>query len=106
MSAERARDERSREERRRTVRLAILGGGGFRVPLIYRELVRRPELGVDELVLADPDPARLAVISRIAVSTAELSVRLTSAVADAVAGADFVFSAVRVGGTASRAADE
>jgi 6-phospho-beta-glucosidase len=88
------------------VRLAILGGGGFRVPLIYSELVRRPELGVDELVLADPDQARLAVISRIAGSTAGLSVRLTSTLADAVAGADFVFSAVRVGGPAGRAADE
>ena len=35
------------------MRLAILGGGGFRVPLMYRELVRRPELGIPELVLSD-----------------------------------------------------
>lgn len=88
------------------MRLAILGGGGFRVPLIYRELLRRPELGVDELVLADPDPARLAVISRIVTSTAGLLVRLTPALLDAIAGADFVFSAIRVGGVAGRAADE
>ncbi|MFL6164526.1 MAG: 6-phospho-beta-glucosidase [Jatrophihabitantaceae bacterium] len=88
------------------MRLTILGGGGFRVPLIYRELIRRPELGVDELVLADPEPARLAVIGRIATSTASLAVRLTGSLAEAVAGADFVFSAVRVGGPAGRAADE
>ena len=88
------------------MRLAILGGGGFRVPLVYAELVRRPELGVRELVLADPDPARLAVIGRIARSTAELSVRLTGSLAEAVTGADFVFSAVRIGGLAGRVADE
>lgn len=88
------------------MRLAILGGGGFRVPLLYSELLRRPELGVHELVLADQDPARLAVIGRIAASTPELAVRLTTAMDEAVAGADFVFSAVRVGGLAGRAADE
>jgi 6-phospho-beta-glucosidase len=88
------------------VRLAILGGGGFRVPLIYRELLQRPEWGVHELVLADPDQARLAVIRRIVRSTAELTVRPAATLADAVTGADFVFSAVRVGGTAGRAADE
>lgn len=88
------------------MRLAILGGGGFRVPLVYAELLRRPELGVRELVLADPDPARLAVISRMAVSTPAFSVRLAGTVAEAVAGADFVFSAIRVGGTAGRVADE
>lgn len=88
------------------MRLAILGGGGFRVPLVYAELVRRPELGVRELVLADPDPARLAVIARMAASTTAFSVRLAGTVAEAVAGADFVFSAIRVGGTAGRVADE
>jgi len=88
------------------VRLAILGGGGFRVPLVYRELLRRPELGIRELVLADPDQARLAVIARIAQGTPALTVRLTGSLAEAVAGADFVFSAVRVGGAAGRAADE
>lgn len=88
------------------MRLAILGGGGFRVPLVYRELLRRPELGIRELVLADPDQARLAVIARIAQGTPALTVRLTGSLAEAVAGADFVFSAVRVGGAAGRAADE
>jgi len=88
------------------VRLTILGGGGFRVPLIHRELLHRPRLGVTELVLADPDPERLAVIGRIATSTDRLRVRLTDSLPDAVRGADFVFSAVRVGGAAGRAADE
>jgi 6-phospho-beta-glucosidase len=88
------------------VRLVILGGGGFRVPLVYRELIRRPELGIRELVLADTDQARLAVIARIATSTPKLTVRLASTLTEAVAGADFVFSAVRVGGAAGRAADE
>jgi 6-phospho-beta-glucosidase len=88
------------------VRLAILGGGGFRVPLVYYELLRRPELGVRELVLADPDPARLAVIARIVSGTSEFSVRLTPSLEEAVAGADFVFSAIRVGGLPGRVGDE
>lgn len=88
------------------MRLAILGGGGFRVPLLYSELVRRPELGIRELVLADSDHSRLAVIGRIATTTPELTVRLTATMDEAVTGADFVFSAIRVGGLVGRAADE
>ena len=41
------------------MRLTILGGGGFRVPLVYRALCADPELGVDELVLYDVDASRL-----------------------------------------------
>ncbi|HTZ42357.1 MAG TPA: hypothetical protein VMB79_00710 [Jatrophihabitans sp.] len=88
------------------MRLAILGGGGFRVPLVYRALLRRPELGVTELVLADADPARLAVIARIVRPAGHLAVRLAGSPDEAVTGADFVFSAIRAGGVDGRAADE
>jgi 6-phospho-beta-glucosidase len=88
------------------VRLAIIGGGGFRVPLIHRELVRRPELGVHELVLQDVSADRLKVISAVLDTRSGPSVRLTGDLAAAVTGADFVFSAVRVGGAAGRVADE
>jgi 6-phospho-beta-glucosidase len=88
------------------MRLTILGGGGFRVPLVHRELLRRPELGVTELVLADVDADRLAVIRSVLPDDPALRVRTTTSVVDAVTGADFVFSAIRVGGAAGRVADE
>ena len=88
------------------MRLVIIGGGGFRVPLIHRELVRRPELGVTELVLYDAHPERLTVIAAVLGHGAGPSVRLAATLPDALAGADFVFSAIRMGGLAGRAADE
>ena len=45
------------------MRLTILGGGGFRVPLVYRALCADADLGVDELVLYDVDASRLDVVS-------------------------------------------
>jgi 6-phospho-beta-glucosidase len=88
------------------MRLVLVGGGGFRVPLVYRALCRRPELGITELVLCDADPGRLATISHVLEADPAISVRLETSLADAVAGADFVFSAIRVGGAAGRVADE
>src|SRR6478609_9471472 len=88
------------------VRLAILGGGGFRVPLIYRALARRPGIGIDEVVLYDDDPARLPVIAAVLADAAGPVLRLESSLTRAVAGADVVFSAIRVGGAAGRVRDE
>ena len=56
------------------VKLSILGGGGFRVPLVYRVLAGGraggPAAGadgelVDELMLQDTDPGRLDAIARV-----------------------------------------
>ena len=91
---------------RGSVRLTILGGGGFRVPLIYRALARRAEIGIDEVVLQDTDPQRLAVISAVLADDDGPRVRLAESVTDAVTGADAVFSAIRVGGAAGRIRDE
>src|SRR6478752_306749 len=88
------------------VRLAILGGGGFRVPLIYRALARRPGIGVDEVTLYDDDPARLAVIAAVLAAAPGPVVRMETSLTDAVLGADVVFSAIRVGGAAGRVRDE
>ncbi|QMW64855.1 6-phospho-beta-glucosidase [Mumia sp. ZJ1417] len=94
------------------MRLTIVGGGGFRVPLVYRALASDEHTSrVDELVLHDTDGVRLqrvaAVLSEIAGEYARPPrVRLTTDLADAVSGADFVFSAMRVGGLAGRVCDE
>ena len=94
------------------MRLAIIGGGGFRVPLVYRALAQDTSGGrVTEVVLHDTDPDRVQAIdavlaqqgSRYADSPA---VRVAACVDEAVAGADFVFSAMRIGGLAGRVADE
>ena len=53
------------------MRLMIAGGGGFRVPLVYRALSAGPFAGlVRELVLYDVDPARLAAIEAVLASLA------------------------------------
>jgi 6-phospho-beta-glucosidase len=88
------------------VRLVILGGGGFRVPLVHRALAARPELAVDELVLYDVDPARVAVIAAVLPEVAGLRVRTSSSLPNSLHGADIVFSAIRVGGAAGRVRDE
>jgi 6-phospho-beta-glucosidase len=88
------------------MRLVLVGGGGFRVPLVYRALRRRPELGITELVLCDVDAARLSAIGHVLQPDPAIRIRLETGVAEAVRNADFVFSAIRVGGAAGRVADE
>lgn len=99
----------------------IAGGGGFRVPLVYRALCSGPYAGlVRELVLYDVDPGRLAAISAVlqAVAAAAAAPNPSSAVGlppkviattslrEALTGTDTVFAAIRPGGTAGRIADE
>ena len=96
------------------MRLTIAGGGGFRVPLVYRALSSGPFAGlVRELVLYDVDPARLAAIEAVLASLARHGppgsgprVRAVSSLPEALDGADMVFAAIRPGGTAGRTADE
>src|ERR1700712_519811 len=88
------------------MRLVILGGGGFRVPMVYRALVRRRALGIDQVVLFDVDLGRLAVIAAVLEPAAGVRIIITDSLADALTGADIVFSAIRVGGAAGRVRDE
>ncbi|WP_152361494.1 6-phospho-beta-glucosidase [Microlunatus speluncae] len=92
------------------MRLTIIGGGGFRVPLIFRALAADPERVIDELVLYDTGADRLrrigAVIAAMAGAGGGPAVRLETDLEAALRGADFVFQAIRVGGTAGRVCDE
>ncbi|MFJ6079115.1 6-phospho-beta-glucosidase [Pseudarthrobacter sp. NPDC092419] len=93
------------------MRLLIAGGGGFRVPLIYRALTSGRFAGLaSELVLFDVDPARLAairaVLDSMPVPDPRLRVRTTTSLREGLTGADMVFAAIRPGGTAGRVADE
>ncbi|MFL0458183.1 6-phospho-beta-glucosidase [Brachybacterium paraconglomeratum] len=100
------------------MKLTILGGGGFRVPLVHEAVATAATgLTVDEIALHDVDPERLATISAVieeqgarlaAEGRAVALPRLlaTTDLREAVTGADFVFSAVRVGGAEARTVDE
>jgi 6-phospho-beta-glucosidase len=94
------------------MRLAVLGGGGFRVPLVHRALLAdRGEGRITDVVLHDLDAGRMAVIGRVLADQAAgvpgaPRVTATTDLDEALAGADFVFSAIRVGGSAGRVADE
>lgn len=96
------------------MRLMIAGGGGFRVPLVYRALASGTFAGlVSELVLFDVDPARLRAIAAVlraiggAYPRAPLpAVRTTTSLPEALNGTEMVFAAIRPGGTAGRIADE
>lgn len=100
------------------MKLAILGGGGFRVPLIHQALLtERGERRVTELVLYDVDGDRLTAIRHVleqqAASNrqangepARLRISATTDLNEAIVGAHFVFSAIRVGGLEGRVVDE
>lgn len=90
----------------------MLGGGGFRVPLVYGALLGdRAEGRVSDVVLHDTDAARLTAMTRVLAEQAAAvpdapAVTATTDLDEALRGADFVFSAIRVGGLQGRADDE
>lgn len=104
----------------------IAGGGGFRVPLVYRALCSGPYSGlVSEVVLFDVDGGRLAAIEAVLRSMSSdvggapdgspavgrscwrlPAVTSTTSLPHALNGTDIVFAAIRPGGTAGRVADE
>lgn len=94
------------------MRLTILGGGGFRVPLVVGAVAgARDRVDIDEIVLQDLDAARLAVVQavvgeQLAGRADAPRVRVETDLRRAVEGADVVFSAIRVGGTEGRVRDE
>ncbi|GLF97054.1 6-phospho-beta-glucosidase [Streptomyces yaizuensis] len=94
------------------MRLTILGGGGFRLPLVYGALLGDHEKGrVTDVVLYDVDGRRAAAMARVLADQAAgvpdaPRVTVAGTLDESLRGADFVFSAIRVGGAAGRAADE
>jgi 6-phospho-beta-glucosidase len=94
------------------MKLAIVGGGGFRVPLVYGALLaRRDRLPFDEVVLHDVDAGRLerigAVLDGLAAEHGtKLPFAATTDLGDAVEDAAFVFCAIRVGRLEGRVVDE
>lgn len=94
------------------MKLAILGGGGFRTPFIYQALLRdQGAQRITEVSLLDNDESRLhtmtGILSNLAIAFADAP-RLTATTdaREAIAGSDFVFAAIRVGGLHGRQCDE
>lgn len=99
------------------MKLTILGGGGFRVPLVHGALLRDTHPGrVEEVVLHDTSSDRLAVMSAVLREQAAEarrehgatppSLHATTDLREAVTDTDVVFSAIRVGGAQGRTCDE
>jgi 6-phospho-beta-glucosidase len=98
------------------MKLTIVGGGGFRVPQIIEVLAgarngtgSHAGLIVDEVALYDVSPERLRVIeSVIAGLNYPNAPQITThtELSEALREADFVFSAMRIGGTCGRITDE
>jgi 6-phospho-beta-glucosidase len=88
------------------LKIAIIGGGGVRVPLLVNGLVRS-DLPIDEIALFDLDGTRMAAIAPLARRFAgRARLKVESAIDAAVDDADYVFTSIRVGGIAQRAKDE
>ena len=95
------------------VKIALIGGGGFRTPIVAEALAGvASDVDVDELALYDLDAARLERIAAVIAGLdrercgSAVPVRTTTSLGEAVDGAGAVFAAVRVGGLAARIVDE
>lgn len=93
-------------------KVALIGGGGVRTPLvIFGVNESRRHLGIDEMVLYDPDTERAAMMCRlgnavIAREGGDLKLRVAARAEDAIDGSSFVLTAIRAGGMQAREADE
>ena len=93
------------------MKLTILGGGGVRMPGFVRAVLRSRPGTFDQICLLEPDHLRRETTGRLAVELANAlgqpgMVTVTQDPAEALTGADFVFSAIRVGGDEARVIDE
>ena len=94
------------------VKVAVVGGGSTYTPELVEGFVTRGDrLPVDELVLLDIDPERLAIVAALADRMMRRvgwagTLRATGDRHEALEGADFVIVQLRVGGQAARLQDE
>jgi 6-phospho-beta-glucosidase len=94
------------------VKIAVVGGGSTYTPELVDGFAQRADrLPIDELVLLDVDPERLAVVGGLAQRMLDRfgwggRLTLTGDRDAAIDGADFVLIQLRVGGQAARLVDE
>ncbi|WP_085522765.1 6-phospho-beta-glucosidase [Tuberibacillus sp. Marseille-P3662] len=93
------------------MKLTILGGAGMRTPQLIRGLFKHDDIQFDEIVLFDQDEERLSVMGEISKYLVQqnnnpFKLVFTTNIREAVKGANFIYSAVRVGQEESRIKDE
>jgi 6-phospho-beta-glucosidase len=93
------------------MKLAVLGGGGVRMPTFVRAVLASRPGAFDEICLYEPDATRRATTARLAAEVGDVLgqpgvVTVTADAAEAFTGTDYVFSAIRVGGDRGRVIDE
>ncbi len=89
------------------MKIAIIGAGGVRTPLIFASMARRQaRLGLAELSLMDIDGPRLELICQLLPQDVPFRIRPTTDAREALRGADYVITTFRVGGIAARVVDE
>ena len=94
------------------MKLVLVGGGGFRVPQVVEAVgAADAAVRVDEVHLHDVSPERLRVVRSVLDQLAQRlphppRVSAGTDLDEALRGADFVFSAMRIGGTGGRVLDE
>ena len=93
------------------MKLTVLGGGGVRTPAFVRAVLATRPGAFDEICLFEPDAIRRATTARLAAEVAVALaqpgvVTVTADAAEALTQADYVFSAIRVGGDRGRVIDE
>ncbi len=94
------------------MKIAVIGAGGVRTPLILKAFLRRQErLAIEEVRLMDVDAEALDLIAALHAGLhygiePQFSLITTTRLAAALQGADFVITTFRVGGMESRITDE
>ncbi|HST80603.1 MAG TPA: 6-phospho-beta-glucosidase [Kineosporiaceae bacterium] len=94
------------------MKLAILGGGGFRTPFVWQALLRDQGVPrVDHVTLYDTSTVRLegmrTILTELAAAFPDApKLEIVTDLDAAIDGSDFIFAAVRVGGLEGRCHDE
>ena len=94
------------------MKLTVIGGGGVRAPLFVASALRRAAaLGLDEICLMDVDGPKLALTGALAQGVARkagspMRVTTTTDARQALDGASFVVTTIRIGGDEGRVLDE
>lgn len=94
------------------MKIAVIGGAGVRTVIFINGLLKRyKKLHIDEVVLYDIQEEKLGIIERLCRHVAErkgenLNVRAAQSPREALTGADYVVTTLRVGGDHSRVLDE
>jgi 6-phospho-beta-glucosidase len=94
------------------MKIAVIGGGGVRTVIFINGLLKRyKQLHIDKVVLYDINQEKLQIIGKlcnhvIRRNQKDLQLEIADNAIDAITGADYIVTTLRVGGDHSRVIDE